>query len=383
MRASPFTAFSRDYDQFSYPHSRHHFAMFRNPSRPPYLPGSKGGEIILTSNPKSTIGASKPTPEKPSWCLFVDLLTKAKAEVPSSSLHICSLSVLGRNVESGPRALLVDWNSSSAVVSAKVDNTSSCLAHRQMQVEKLCPSTTSKYFILIWRDTLKASLQLVKIQLEIFSFLARFSHISCPLNRVINKQTLRMYVPTLAPAKRIKLWKGRMLYSVHCTLNTGCFSVYGAHCAEGITASKRIRNYLLAWEENSLHLEWNSRERKCGVKCAGELCGINSSHSWLPYRDSRQTCFPKEKERMPCILLFIALHCTALHCTALHCTALVPSRKSDQEISKSDFHQTIILPKIRPIADPNLLFMRSKSDYFQNLNYNIKHRKFHLRKIHI
>ena len=229
MRASPFAAFSRDYDQFSYPHSRHHFAMFRNPSRPPYLPGSKGGEINLLSNPKYNNGAAKQTPQKPSWCLYVDFLTKSEAKVSSSSLHICSLSVLGRNVESGPRALLVDWNSSSAVVSAKVDNTSSCLAHRQMQVEKLCSSTTSKYFILIWRDTLKASLQLVKIQLNIFSFLARFSHISCPLNRVINKKTLRMYVPTLAPAKRIKLWKGRMLYNVHCTLNTVHYNISPVH----------------------------------------------------------------------------------------------------------------------------------------------------------
>ena len=37
-------------------------------------------------------------------------------------------------------------------------------------------------------------------------------------------------------------------------------------------------------------------------------------------------------------------------------TAVLPSRKSDQEISKSDFYQTIFLPKIRPKADPNSLF---------------------------
>ena len=36
--------------------------------------------------------------------------------------------------------------------------------------------------------------------------------------------------------------------------------------------------------------------------------------------------------------------------------AVLPSRKSDQEISKSDFYQTIFLPKIRPKADPNSLF---------------------------
>ena len=35
---------------------------------------------------------------------------------------------------------------------------------------------------------------------------------------------------------------------------------------------------------------------------------------------------------------------------------LLPRRKSDKEISKSDVYQTIFLPKIRPKADPNLLF---------------------------
>ena len=36
--------------------------------------------------------------------------------------------------------------------------------------------------------------------------------------------------------------------------------------------------------------------------------------------------------------------------------AVLPRRKSDQEISKSDFYQTIFIAKIRPKADPNLLF---------------------------
>ena len=36
--------------------------------------------------------------------------------------------------------------------------------------------------------------------------------------------------------------------------------------------------------------------------------------------------------------------------------AVLPSRKSDQEISKPDFYQPIFLPKIRPKADPNSLF---------------------------
>ena len=35
---------------------------------------------------------------------------------------------------------------------------------------------------------------------------------------------------------------------------------------------------------------------------------------------------------------------------------VLPSRKSDLEISKSDFYQIIFLPKIRPKADPNSLF---------------------------
>ena len=37
-------------------------------------------------------------------------------------------------------------------------------------------------------------------------------------------------------------------------------------------------------------------------------------------------------------------------------SAVLPSKKPDQEISKSDFYQTIFLAEIRPKADPNLLF---------------------------
>ena len=36
--------------------------------------------------------------------------------------------------------------------------------------------------------------------------------------------------------------------------------------------------------------------------------------------------------------------------------AVLPSRNSEQEISKSDIYRTIFLPKIRLKADPNLLF---------------------------
>ena len=36
--------------------------------------------------------------------------------------------------------------------------------------------------------------------------------------------------------------------------------------------------------------------------------------------------------------------------------SVLPSSKSDQEISKLDFYQTIFLPKIRPKADLNSLF---------------------------
>ena len=52
-------------------------------------------------------------------------------------------------------------------------------------------------------------------------------------------------------------------------------------------------------------------------------------------------------------------------------TAVLPSRKSDKEISKSDFYQIIFLPKIRPKADPNLLFLTSKSDLFKKPNSDI------------
>ena len=46
---------------------------------------------------------------------------------------------------------------------------------------------------------------------------------------------------------------------------------------------------------------------------------------------------------------------------------VLPSRKSDQEISKSDFYQTIFLPQIRPKADPNSLFWGKNQTSSQNL----------------
>ena len=60
-----------------------------------------------------------------------------------------------------------------------------------------------------------------------------------------------------------------------------------------------------------------------------------------------------------------------------------PSRKSDKEISISDFYQTLFLPKIRPKADPNLLFLRSKSDLFQKRNSDIRQINFNLKKLYI
>ena len=51
----------------------------------------------------------------------------------------------------------------------------------------------------------------------------------------------------------------------------------------------------------------------------------------------------------------------------LYGNAVLPSRKSDQEISKSDFYQTIFLPKIRPKADPNLQFLGQNKTCSQNL----------------
>ena len=50
----------------------------------------------------------------------------------------------------------------------------------------------------------------------------------------------------------------------------------------------------------------------------------------------------------------------------------MPSRKSDQDISKSDSYQTIYLPKMRLKADPNLISSWSKSDLFHKLTINIK-----------
>jgi hypothetical protein len=63
--------------------------------------------------------------------------------------------------------------------------------------------------------------------------------------------------------------------------------------------------------------------------------------------------------------------------------AVLPSRTSDQEISKSDFYPTIFLLKIRPKADPNSLFLRSKSDLFQKPNSDIRQMNFYLKKINI
>ena len=62
---------------------------------------------------------------------------------------------------------------------------------------------------------------------------------------------------------------------------------------------------------------------------------------------------------------------------------MLPSRKSDKEISKSDFYQTIFLPKIRPKADPNSQFLRSKSDLFQKPNSDNRQINFYLKKINI
>ena len=46
---------------------------------------------------------------------------------------------------------------------------------------------------------------------------------------------------------------------------------------------------------------------------------------------------------------------------------VLPSRKSDREISKSDFYQTIFLPKVRPKADPNSLFRVQNQTCSQNI----------------
>ena len=59
---------------------------------------------------------------------------------------------------------------------------------------------------------------------------------------------------------------------------------------------------------------------------------------------------------------------------------MLPSRKSDQGISISDFYQTIFLPKIRQKADTNLQFWRSKSDLFKKPNSDVKRSKFYLKK---
>ena len=59
---------------------------------------------------------------------------------------------------------------------------------------------------------------------------------------------------------------------------------------------------------------------------------------------------------------------------------MIPSRKSDQDISKFDSYQTIYLPKIRLKADPNSISFWSKSDLFHKLTINIKCSNFYLKK---
>ena len=60
--------------------------------------------------------------------------------------------------------------------------------------------------------------------------------------------------------------------------------------------------------------------------------------------------------------------------------AVLPSRKSDKEISKSYFYQTIFLSKIRPKGDPNSLFFRSISDLFPKPNSDNRQINFSLKK---
>jgi hypothetical protein len=62
--------------------------------------------------------------------------------------------------------------------------------------------------------------------------------------------------------------------------------------------------------------------------------------------------------------------------------AVLPSRKSDQEISKSDYYPTIFLPKIRPKEDPNLL-IGIQIRLVQKLNSNIRQIDFYLEIVHI
>ena len=54
--------------------------------------------------------------------------------------------------------------------------------------------------------------------------------------------------------------------------------------------------------------------------------------------------------------------------------AVLPSFKSDLEISKSDFYQTIFLTKIT--------IFKVKSDLFQKLDSDIEHDNFYLSKVH-
>ena len=83
----------------------------------------------------------------------------------------------------------------------------------------------------------------------------------------------------------------------------------------------------------------------------------------------------------PCI--YYRLWLSQIRISASVTEAVLPSRKSDKEISKSDFYQTIFQSKIKPKADPNSQFLRSKSDFFQKPNSDNRPINFYLKKINI
>jgi hypothetical protein len=142
---------------------------------------------------------------------------------------------------------------------------------------------------------------------------------------------------------------------------------------------------------------WTPLTRRCRLIVAGEenpkieptLLSLQPKHS-LQTSLTNNNLIPKvldsmrkqSQKLMPCIWNKRGKEMLCVLGFLKGC-AVLPSRKSDQEISKTDFYQTIFLPKIRPKADPNSLYSRSKSDLFQKLNSDNRQINFYLIKINI
>ena len=78
----------------------------------------------------------------------------------------------------------------------------------------------------------------------------------------------------------------------------------------------------------------------------------------------------------------IGLHSTWEGCFTAKYYPMLPGRKSDQEISKSDFYQTIFLPK-KTKSGPELSILRLKTHFFPTPNFDKRQMNFYLKILKI